>query len=92
MAIEDAVTLATFVHKDVEIDQLPGLLKLYEEVRNPRVGRVREAARKRIGGNPPKEEMESYRRFLQEHDAVGYAVERLGLEGADSRSISLSTE
>ena len=77
MAIEDAVTLGILVHEGVEGGELEGLLRLYEEVRNPRVGRVREEARKRLGGNPPKEEMESYRAFLQDHDAVGYAQEKL---------------
>ena len=78
MAVEDAITLSTFVHANVEIDQLSGLLKLYEEVRNPRVGRVREAARKRIHGKPPRDEMQSYKSFLEGHDAVRYAEEKLG--------------
>ena len=77
MAIEDAVTLGILVHEGVERGELGGLLRLYEEVRNPRVGRVRDEARKRIGGNPSKEEMESYRAFLQDHDAVRYAKEKL---------------
>ena len=77
MAIEDAVTLSAFLEKDVKMKELPGLLKLYEDVRNPRVAGVRDAARKRLNGMPPKEELERYRDFLQNHDAVKYAQERL---------------
>ena len=77
MAIEDAVTLSAFLEKDVNMEELPGLLKLYENVRNPRVAGVRDSARQRLTGMPPKEELERYKAFLQDHDAVKYAQEKL---------------
>ena len=35
MAIEDAVTLSEFLFKDVRVEELPDLLKLYEDLRKP---------------------------------------------------------
>ena len=77
MAIEDAITLSTFLEKDVKLEDVPGLLKLYEEVRNPRVTCVRDEGRLRAKRDEPKEEMQRYRNFLESHDAPKYAQEKL---------------
>ena len=77
MAIEDAITLSTFLDKDTKREDIPGLLKLYEEIRNPRVRHVRDEGRKRTQIKANKEDMEAYGNFLQNHDAVKYAKEKL---------------
>lgn len=77
MAIEDALTLSTFLEKDVKIEDVPEMLKLYEEVRNPRVRHVRDEGRKGAEVGRSKEEMQRYRDFLQDHDAVKHAQEML---------------
>lgn len=76
MAIEDAITLSEFLERDVERKEIPGLLKLYEDVRKPRVARVRERARETAEGSGGEGRME-YMQFLAGHDAVQYAKEKL---------------
>lgn len=77
MAIEDAITLSTFLEEDVKAEDVPGLLKLYEEARNHRVRHVRDEGRRRVQLDRTKEEMQQFRDFLQDHDAVKYAQEKL---------------
>ena len=74
MAIEDATTLGELFPEDVSVSQIPERLKLYEEIRKPRVGRVREVSRI-VGreGKPPK----GYFEFLAEHDVIKIAREAL---------------
>ena len=50
MAIEDAVTLSTLLTSDVKPKEIPGRFKLYEEIRKPRVARVREQSRQNSQG------------------------------------------
>ncbi|KAF6225109.1 hypothetical protein HO133_010305 [Letharia lupina] len=76
MAIEDAITLSEFLERDVERKEIPGLLKLCEDVRKPRVARVRERARQTAEGTGGEGRAE-YMQFLAGHDAVQFAKERL---------------
>ena len=73
MAIEDAVTLAEFLSSDIRPDEIPARLKLYEEVRRPRVGMVRDHARIFGRGGDSKETLEPYMKALATHDAVAFA-------------------
>lgn len=73
MAIEDAITLAEFLERDVEKKEIPGLLKLYEDVRKSRVARVRERARLTALGPGGGEGRMEYMQFLAGHDAVQFA-------------------
>ena len=77
MAIEDAVTLSILLPSDLNPTQIQERLKLYEEIRRPRVVRVREAGRNGGKANPDKEGMMAYMRFLSEHDAVDHAKRAL---------------
>ncbi|KAL8828821.1 MAG: hypothetical protein Q9170_006435 [Blastenia crenularia] len=77
MAIEDAVTLAELLTSDVGLGDVPGRLKLYEEIRKPRVGMVRDTGRKIARGEESSVIMGNYMQVLGEHDAVGYAREAL---------------
>jgi salicylate hydroxylase len=45
MAIEDAVTLATLLPSNIQPNQIEDRLELYEKIRKPRIGRVREHSR-----------------------------------------------
>ena len=45
MSIGDAVTLAILLPAEVEVNDIPSRLRLYEETRKPRVGKVRGSAR-----------------------------------------------
>ena len=78
MAIEDGLTLSTLLTADVTREQLQDRLKLYEEIRKPRVGKVRDYSRMiaRDGFND-REALESYLPFLIKHDAVEYAKKTL---------------
>ncbi|CAF9936813.1 hypothetical protein IMSHALPRED_010910 [Imshaugia aleurites] len=76
MAIEDAITLAEFLERDVDGEEIPALLELYEDVRKPRVARVRERARESAVGGGVEGRAE-YMQFLAGHDAVRFAKERL---------------
>lgn len=73
MAIEDALTLSTLFGEDVGTGEIRERLKLYEEIRKPRVGRVRETAREIARGGESKQLMEEYMGWLSAHDAVEYA-------------------
>lgn len=79
MALEDAVTLQVLFPLGTTKEQIPARFKLYEQIRKPRVARVRQAGRdiglnKHLGdANYTKD----YRRFLAEHNAVTHAQEAL---------------
>jgi 2-polyprenyl-6-methoxyphenol hydroxylase-like FAD-dependent oxidoreductase len=75
MAIEDGVTLATLLTSNVSRDEIPDRLKLYDEIRKPRVARVRETARIIPRGLEDRQLLEGYHMVLKDHDAVGYAKE-----------------
>ncbi|KAL8776161.1 MAG: hypothetical protein Q9213_008373 [Squamulea squamosa] len=77
MAIEDAVTLGELLPETVAVGDISAQLKLYEEIRKPRVGRVRDTARMIAGGMDSREFMGPYLTFLGEHDAVSFAREAL---------------
>lgn len=51
--------------------------KLYEEIRKPRIGRVRDTARKIAGGADSGDFVRPYMQWLAEYDAVEYAREAL---------------
>lgn len=83
MAIEDGVTLSTLLTPDIKTEDISGRLKLYEEIRRPRVSRVRETSFETALGLGSKESFEEYRMFLSSHDAVEHAKQALSeyLEG-----------
>lgn len=78
MSIEDAVTLATLLPAETAIKEIPGRLRLYEDIRKPRVGRVRDTSRKVAAGEDNNALMMPYRQFLSSYDA--YAEARKALE------------
>ena len=65
MAIEDGVILTTILSADISTDEVPNRLKLYEEIRKQRVGRVRETARTIINGLENRHILEEYHSFLK---------------------------
>lgn len=77
MAIEDGVTISTLLSPDVRAEDLSARLKLYEEVRRPRVAKVRESSLVLAKGLEDKEFMQEYMMFLSSHDAVEYAKQAL---------------
>lgn len=77
MAIEDALTLSTLFTPDVEPADIQRRLKLYEEIRKPRVGRVRETSREIARGRESKPFIEEYMGWLLSHDTVEYAEKAL---------------
>lgn len=77
MAIEDGVTLFTLLTPDIKVEDIPGRLKLYEEIRRPRVSRVRETSLEGAKGLETKESMQDYLMFLGSHDAVEHAKQVL---------------
>lgn len=77
MAIEDGVTLSTLLTPDIKVGDILGRLKLYEEIRRPRVSRVRETSLEGAKGLETKESMQDYMMFLGSHDAVEHAKQVL---------------
>ena len=77
MAIEDGVTLSTLLTPDIKVRDIPDRLKLYEEIRRPRVSRVRETSLEGAKGMETKESMQDYMMFLGSHDAVEHAKQVL---------------
>ena len=77
MSIEDALTLSTLLPSDVKREEIVPRLKLYEEIRKPRVGRVRSTARENAQASENKEDMRAYMEFLASHDAVEHAKQAL---------------
>lgn len=77
MAIEDGATLATLLSSDIQVEDIPHRLKLYEEIRRPRVSKVREASRDVAKGLETKEFMHDYMTFLSSHDVVEHAKQVL---------------
>lgn len=73
MAIEDAATLSTLFGPNVESTDISERLKLYEEIRKPRVGRVRDTARQIGMGEETVPFMKDYMGWLSSHDAVEHA-------------------
>ena len=73
MAIEDGITLSTLISPDIPVEDIPGRLKLYEQIRRPRVDRVREASLNLGKGV----ECPGFMQFLSSHDAVEYAEQEL---------------
>ena len=77
MAIEDGITISTLLSADVRVEDIPARLKLYEEIRRPRVSRVRKQSLDGAKGLDSQEIMKDYMAFLSSHDAVEYAKEAL---------------
>ena len=77
MAIEDGITLSTFLAPDVTKEDIPDRLKLYEEIRRPRVSRVRETSRDIAKGLETIEFVHDYMIFLSSYDAVEHAKQAL---------------
>ena len=86
MAIEDGLTISTLLPFDTEKAQLHDRLKLYEAIRKPRVGRVRDTSRA-IGTAASLQELgvinQDYMAFLAGHDAVEHAKQALTENKAD---------
>ena len=79
MAIEDGLTLSTLLPSGIEKADVHDRLKLYETIRKPRVGRVRDTSRA-IGTATPQELSainQDYMAFLSGHDAVEHAKQAL---------------
>ena len=81
MAIEDGVTISTLISADIEKEQIPGRLRLYQKIRRPRVARVRDASRDVAKGLETQEFMRDYMGFLSSHDALEYAKQQLAKSG-----------
>ena len=77
MAIEDALTLKTLLPVDIRLEDIPDRLKLYEKIRKPRVGRVRDTSRQIARGVDHKDFILEYRQFLAENDVVAHTTEEL---------------
>ena len=77
MAIEDGVTLSTLLSPGMQATDIPGRLKLYEEIRRPRVSRVRETSLVVAQGLEDQEVIRDYMMFLSSHDAIEHAKEVL---------------
>ena len=84
MAIEDAATLTELLPADVESEDITERLKLYEELRKPRVGVVRDTARKMALGQDGEGGLKRYMEFLSSHNANEHAKQALSkhLQGA----------
>ncbi|KAH8899009.1 FAD/NAD(P)-binding domain-containing protein [Thozetella sp. PMI_491] len=93
MAIEDAITVATLLPAGTELADIPGRLALYEEIRRPRVARVRQAGRDIAYGTQGPEYLATYMRFLVTHDAAQTAQEALeGYLLKSNRNVAGNTE
>ena len=77
MAIEDAVTLSTLLTSDVKPEEIPGRFELYEEIRKPRVARVRKQSRQNALGPKDKQTRMGYMEFLSSYDAIEQAKHAL---------------
>lgn len=73
MAIEDGITLSTLMSPDVPVEDIPSRLKLYEQIRRPRVDRVREASLVMAKGVETPDYVREFMQFLCSHDAVEHA-------------------
>ena len=73
MAIEDGATLSILLSPETRVKDIPGRLKLYQEIRRPRLSRVRETSRQVAQGLESHELMRDYMTFLSSHDAVEHA-------------------
>ena len=73
MAIEDGATLVTLLSSDTRVEDIPRRLKLYEDIRRPRVSKVREVSRHLAKGLETKEFVQDYMNFLSSHDVVEHA-------------------
>ena len=77
MAIEDGATISTLLSPDLQTEDLSARLNLYEEIRRPRVAKVRESSLLLAKGLEDKEFMQEYMMFLSSHDAVEHAKQAL---------------
>ena len=77
MAIEDGATISTLLSPDLQTEDLSARLNLYEEIRRPRVAKVRESSLALAKGLEDKEFMQEYMVFLSSHDAVEHAKQAL---------------
>ena len=77
MAIEDGITLSTLISPDMPVEDIPGRLKLYEQIRRPRVERVREASLDLAKGVETPDYVREFMQFLCSHDAVEHAKQEL---------------
>ena len=77
MAIEDGATLSVLLSPSMQIEDIPDRLELYQEIRRPRVSRVREEARMIAKGLETPESVRNYMMFLSSHNAVEYAEQML---------------
>ena len=70
MAIEDALTLSTLLTSDVRPEEIPDRFRLYEEIRKPRVARVRDQSRFNAKGMEDMQSVMRYMEFLASYDVV----------------------
>jgi salicylate hydroxylase len=75
MAIEDATTLGILLN-GADIKDVEGRLKVWEQMRRPRVSRVRQAGRTIAEGDDPAF-IKPYKQFLESYDAVQDAKAKL---------------
>ena len=92
MAIEDAATLSMLLPGDVSVADVEERLAVYENIRRPRVARVREASRVMGSGTEDIKYLMDYREFLSSHDAVETAREALkALKGGRRMALNESS-
>lgn len=77
MAIKNGMTLSTLLPLDVQPEDIPGRLKLYEVIWRPRVLRVGESSLGIAKGMESQEFMKEHMMFLSSHDAVEHAKQVL---------------
>ena len=77
MALEDAAVLSTLLPLGTEAKDVSSRLNLYEQIRKPRLDRVRTTSRKIAADEFGKKDIMGYFAFLGEYDAVEDAKKHL---------------
>ena len=77
MAIEDALVMKTLLPINTPREDIPDRLRLYEEIRKPRVGRVRDTSRRIAREEDVRSFILEYRQFLEQYDAGAHARQEL---------------
>jgi salicylate hydroxylase len=85
MAIEDAVTLSILLPTEVTTGMISARLKIYEEIRKPRVERVRTTSRESADEKVVVGQyFDEYMQFLASYDAVEHAEKALLKQPVDT--------
>jgi salicylate hydroxylase len=73
IALEDAIVLGELLSGDLKVGDLRNRLEIFEQIRKPRAGHVRDTSRKIGRDELGHEEMLEYFTFLNGYDAVADA-------------------